>query len=122
MARILLIDDDPLCLDSLALTLRLGRKDEVVETARTAETALLLTAAARFDAIVSDIRMPGMDGIDLLKEARSVQANTPVLLITGDDDLDLQYHALLHGAYAFIQKPVDPDMFLTTLDRAIRQS
>lgn len=66
--------------------------------------------------------MPGLDGIDLLQATKSYDDVTPVILMTGDDDLGLQYHALTMGAYAFLQKPIDPGRLLLTVDGALKNS
>src|SRR5262249_33425060 len=73
-----------------------------------------------YDAIVSDIKMPGMDGLALLAKIRELHQNTPTLLITGHGDHNLAIQALRGGAYDFIQKPIDRDYFVAALHRAIQ--
>jgi DNA-binding NtrC family response regulator len=119
MERILIIDDDPMALATFELILRMGKGPGSVETARTAEAALLFTAGMNFDAIVSDIRMPGCDGIDFLREIKSTHRNTPVILVTGDDDWDLEYLAFHYGAFALLKKPVQPNALLMTINKAL---
>jgi DNA-binding NtrC family response regulator len=94
----------------------------VVETARTAEAALLFTEGMTFDAILSDIRMPGYDGIDFLREIKSTHPNTPVILVTGDDNWDLEYLALHYGAFALLKKPIQPTALLMTINKALELS
>jgi len=91
-----------------------------VETADSAAVALDRIAARDYDAIVTDIKMPGMDGLALLAEIRRRQPDTPILIITGHGEYDLSVRALRGGAYDFIQKPIDRDHFVATLYRAIR--
>ena len=122
MTKILVIDDDPLALATLQLILEAGRAADVVESAKSAEAAILLVAAADFDAIVSDIRMPGLNGIDLLKHIQAADSWVPVILLTGDDDLDLEYHARRLGAFAFFQKPVGPSRLLGAVEDAVAHS
>jgi two-component system, response regulator AauR len=122
MPKILVIDDDPLALATLELVLETGRGGDVVESAKSAEAAILLSAASHFDVIVSDIRMPGLDGIDLLKQTQTADRSIPVILLTGDDDLDLEYHARRLGAFAFFQKPVSPSRLLRAVEEAVEQS
>jgi len=122
MSKILVIDDDPLALATLQLILETGRGGDVVESAKSAEVALLLSAASHFDVIVSDIRMPGLDGIDLLKQTQNSDRSTPVILLTGDDDLDLEYHARRLGAFRFFQKPISPSRLLRAVEEAVEQS
>src|SRR5947208_7444986 len=92
----------------------------VVDTADSAAVALDRIAALDFDAIVTDIRMPGMDGLELLAEIRTHWPDTPTLVITGHGEHDLVVHALRGGAYDFIQKPIDRDDFVASLARAIQ--
>jgi len=119
MEKILVIDDDPMALATFELILRMGKGPGSVETARTAEAALLYTAGMSYDAILSDIRMPGYDGIDLLREIKATHKSTPVILITGDDDWDLEYLAFLHGAFALLKKPIQPNALLMTINKAL---
>src|SRR5438309_9702968 len=90
-----------------------------VDTADSAAAALDRIAARDYDAIVTDIKMPGMDGIALLAEARARQPDTPILMITGHGEYDLAALALRGGAYDFIQKPIDRDDFVAALSQAI---
>jgi two-component system sensor histidine kinase/response regulator len=91
-----------------------------VETADSAAAALDRIAARDYDAIVTDIKMPGMDGLALLAEIQTRQPDTPTLIITGHGEHALAIHALRGGAYDFIQKPIDRDCFVASLHRAIQ--
>jgi DNA-binding NtrC family response regulator len=122
MDRILVIDDDPMALATFELILRLEKGPGVVETARTAEAALLFTEGMTFDAILSDIRMPGYDGIDFLREMKLTHRSTPVILVTGDDNWDLEYLALHYGAFALLKKPIQPTALLMTINKALELS
>jgi two-component system sensor histidine kinase/response regulator len=117
---ILIVDDDLALLEALPEALRLRMGGVTVETADSAATALDRMADRDYDAIVTDIRMPGMDGLKLLDEIRTRQPDTPTLIITGHGDNDLAVHALRGGARDFIQKPIDRDYFVAALYRAIR--
>ena len=117
--RILIVDDDSAVLDVLASALRTQLIGTVVETATTADAALRQLAQASYDAIVSDIRMPDMDGLTLLKKIRTLSPETPTILITGVDDHDLAVQALRIGAYDYIRKPLEIDYLLASLNRAI---
>src|SRR5438045_3734135 len=90
-----------------------------VETADSATAALDRIAARDYDAIVTDIKMPGTDGLMLLAEIRKGQPDTPVLIITGHNDHALATQALRNGAYDFIPKPIDRDSFVVSLHHAI---
>src|SRR5437899_5080297 len=91
-----------------------------VDTADSAAAALDLITAHDYDSIVTDIRMPGMDGLTLLAEILGRRPDTPTLMITGHGEEDLAVRALRGGAYDFIQKPIDRDRFVASLHRAIR--
>src|SRR6516164_2753828 len=82
------------------------------------DTALL--QAHDYDAIVSDIKMPGMDGLALLAKIQELRPETPTLLITGHGEHQLAIQALRGGAYDFIQKPIDRDYVVAALQRAIQ--
>jgi len=118
--RVLIVDDDPALLQALPQALQLRMAEATVETADSAAVALDRIAARDYDAIVTDIKMPGMDGLALLAEIRRRQPDTPILIITGHGEYDLSVRALRGGAYDFIQKPIDRDHFVATLYRAIR--
>jgi two-component system sensor histidine kinase/response regulator len=120
MPRILIVDDDPALLQALpeALTLRLAGLE--IDTAGLGLAALERIRATDYEAIVCDIKMPGMDGLALLRAIRALWPDTPTLLITGHGDHDLAIQALRGGAYDFIQKPIDRDHFLASLTRAMQ--
>jgi signal transduction histidine kinase len=119
-ARILIVDDDPALLQALpaAIGLRLGSIE--IETFDSAPAALAQIARHDYDAIISDIKMPGMDGLTLLLRIHELRPETPTLLITGHGEHDLAIQALRGGAYDFIQKPIDRDYFVASLQRAIQ--
>jgi len=119
MTRILIVDDDPALLQALPEALRLRLAEVAVDTCDSAADALRQMAATDYDAVVSDIKMPGMDGLALLAEIRTRLPDTPTLLITGHGQHDLVLHALRGGAYDFIAKPIDRDYFVASLKRAL---
>jgi two-component system sensor histidine kinase/response regulator len=118
---VLIVDDDLALLEALPEALRLRMGGITVETADSAAAALDRIADRDYDAIVTDIRMPGMDGLKLLDEIRTRKPDIPTLIITGHGDNDLVVHALRGGARDFIQKPIDRDYFVAALYRAIRE-
>src|SRR5438094_2097404 len=117
--RVLIVDDDPALLEALPHTLRLRMAGVAVDTADSAAAALDQIAVQDYDAIVTDIKMPGMDGLELLAEIRTRRPDTPTLMITGHGEHDLVVEALRGGAYDFIQKPIDREYLVTVLRRAI---
>src|SRR5438552_19013240 len=117
--HVLIVDDDPALLQALAEALRIRIAGLTVDTAESGAAALEQITARDYDAIVADIKMPGMDGLDPLAEIRTHRPDTPTLMITGHGEHDLVVHALRSGAYDFIQKPIDRDYFVASLRRAI---
>src|SRR5436305_2002651 len=120
-SRVLVVDDDPALLQALPAALRIRMAALTVDTADSAAAALDRIAATDYDAIVTDIKMPGMDGVALLSEIRTRRPDTPVLMITGHGGHALAVQALRAGADDFIQKPIDRDQFVASLRRAIEE-
>lgn len=106
---VLVVDDEPDILESLKLVLEDALDVEVV-TAPSGAAALEILAREQVDLIISDYRMPGMTGLDLLREARRVAPRTPRMLLTAYPDLDLALQAInREGVENFVVKPFDPD-------------
>lgn len=119
VARILLIDDDQALLTALPTAFERARGSVIVDTATTAEQALRLIEHIDYDAIVSDFNMPGLNGIDFLKECKTARPDIPIILLTGYGTHELEKEARKEGAYALVQKPVEADAFLSVVTRAI---
>ena len=117
--HILIVDDDPALLQALPHTVSLRLPEAKVDTSNSAQRALELIRAHDYDTIVSDIKMPGMDGLELLAKIHELRPETLTLLITGHGDHDLAIQALRGGAYDYILKPIDRDYFVAALDRAL---
>lgn len=117
---ILIVDDDTALLQALPQAIFLRMQDVQVETCDSALEALEQIKQNEYDAIVSDIKMPGMDGLALLGKIQELCPRTPTLLITGHGDHNLAIQALRGGAYDFIQKPIERDYFIAALHRAIQ--
>lgn len=115
---ILLVDDDPAVLRALARTLR-ARGYEVL-TAGNGEEAVHQIGQRPFDVILSDIGMPGMDGIQLLREVREHDLNVPVILITGEPAVRTAVQALEYGAFHYLTKPIANEALENVLDKAVR--
>jgi two-component system, sensor histidine kinase and response regulator len=117
--RILLVDDDPALLDALSEALSLRFEAIQVDMCDSGPSALESVSSNYYDSIITDIKMPGMDGFDLLANIREVQAEVPVLLITGHGQTDLAIRALRAGAFDLILKPLDRDYVAAALRRAV---
>ena len=120
ITQILLVDDDVALLQALPQALFLKMDDVQVDTCDSALEALEQIQEHDYDAIVSDIKMPGMDGLALLEKIQALRPETPALLITGHGEHELAVQALRGGAYDFIQKPIDRDYVVAALHRAIQ--
>jgi signal transduction histidine kinase len=118
--HVLIVDDDLALLRALPEALRLRMSDLNVDTCDSAQAALSLIASVDYDAIVTDIKLPGMDGLALLAEIKALRPQTPALLITGHGEHDLAVQALRGGAYDFIQKPIEREYFVAALTRAVQ--
>lgn len=116
-ARILVIDDEARFRDLYASTLRAAGFE--VETAESAEAALAGFGRGAPALVVSDVRMPGMDGIAFLREVRSRHASLPFLLVTAFADVREAVLALKLGAVDYLQKPVDLDELVAAVSDAV---
>ncbi|WP_129140421.1 sigma-54-dependent transcriptional regulator [Modicisalibacter coralii] len=112
-----LIDDDPGVRESLAQWFELGELP--VRTFADGETALAeLGEGADCGAMISDVKMPGLDGLALLAAVRERDAELPVLLITGHGDVPMAVEAMRRGAWDFIEKPFEPERLEERVRRA----
>jgi DNA-binding NtrC family response regulator len=116
--RILLVDDDATVLNSLAGALAdIGLE---VAMAESAETALGKLAEVAPDLVLSDIRMPGLDGIELLKLVRERAPSVDVVLMTAYDDMPTVVQAMREGAFDFLVKPINLIELEEVLGKALR--
>lgn len=118
--RILLVDDDLGLLQALPHMVALRLHGVQVDTSDSAQGALEQLQDHDYDVIVTDIKMPGMDGLELLAKIQAMRPEIPTLLITGHGEQTLVIQALRGGAYDFIQKPIDRVYFTAALQRAIQ--
>jgi two-component system response regulator FixJ len=114
-----LIDDDEAVLDAL---LHYLTRQSVKTSHFSAAKSFLTTLdhGARFDCIVSDVRMPGMTGLDLMRRLNERAYAQPVILITGHGDVDMAVTAIKDGAFDFIEKPFDEARLLASIRRAVK--
>lgn len=119
--RLLVVDDDPATRLALSEALRLHFSTATIDTASTAERALILMATADFDVVVSDVRMPGMNGLDFLRELTALRPETIVILVTGCE-ASLSADALEAGAYAFLEKPLRMETFIPLVRTALEHA
>ena len=117
-AHILIIDDDANTLASLSRAFRLaGHGASVCDNAA---RALDLAKAERFDLILSDVVMPGRDGIALLEDLKNGGVVSPVVMMSGQATIDMAVRATRLGAVDFLEKPISTDKLLVTVENAVR--
>ncbi|HEY1535369.1 MAG TPA: EAL domain-containing protein [Polyangiaceae bacterium] len=116
-ASVLVVDDDP---DVLRGVVRLLRSHgySITQATNGAEAARSLVGRS-FDVIVSDIKMPGMDGIQLLREVREHDLHVPVVLVTGEPAVSTAVQALEYGAFHYLTKPVDSEALVRAVSKAV---
>lgn len=117
--RVLLVDDDASARDGVRLLLAARRPGWQIRVAPSAEAALALLAEAPADVVVSDISMPGMDGIDLLADVAARRPETLRVILSGESGRQVQLRALT-VAHRHLAKPCEPALLLATLDRAVQ--
>jgi len=116
--RVLVVDDDPGMREGMALSLK--RAGFVIEQARSGEDAMRLTRPGAFDAVVTDLRMTGMDGLQLTARLKALDSGLPVLLVTAFGSLDTAREAMRLGAFDYLSKPFGPDELVQAVRKAIR--
>jgi len=116
--QVLLVDDDVTVLRAVGRALR--SRGYAVSTAENGEEASRHIAERPFDVILSDIGMPGVDGIQLLRQVREHDLNVPVILITGDPAVKTAVQALEYGAFHYLAKPVSNEALEAVLEKAVR--
>ena len=117
--NVLIVDDEFSVRDSLSHWLT--KDGHAVRTAENAEDALVITADRRFDVAVLDIKMPGMDGLELQSRLHRADPEMAIIMITGFASVDSAIRALKEGAFDYITKPVDPDELSHLIARAMEQ-
>ena len=117
--EILVVDDDLYLLAAIKQTLALN--GYTVQTYGNPLEALASIEGCSYASVLADIRMPEMDGMQLLERILERDADLPVILMTGHGDISMAVEAVKKGAYNFLQKPVDEDIILATLARAIER-
>lgn len=120
MAKILVIDDERAIRNTLKDILEYEKYQ--VELAANSNQALEMVKNNEFDIILCDIKMPEMDGLELLPHLLKVQPDTPIVMISGHGNIDTAVEAIKKGAYDFIEKPLDLNRLLITIRNAMDKS
>jgi two-component system, NtrC family, response regulator HydG len=120
MARILIVDDQDMMRDSLAQIL--AREGHEVVAATDGAAAVGRLGAARFDLLITDLRMPKMTGLELMAEAKRLRPDMPVVLMTAFATVSNAVEAMKLGAYDYIQKPFNGEEIKLLVDRTLEHS
>jgi DNA-binding NtrC family response regulator len=118
MAQLLIVDDDPNTLASLSRAFRLAGHEATV--CDSAGRALELAKNQHFDLILSDVVMPGRDGLSLLEDLKGAGVPAPVVMISGQANIEMAVRATRLGAIDFLEKPLSTDKLLLTIDNVMR--
>ncbi len=119
-AHLLLVDDDHNTLASLSRAFRLAGHEATV--CDNAARAIDLLRAEAFDLILSDVVMPGKSGLELLEDLKKAGLKTPIVLISGQANIEMAVKATKLGALDFLEKPLSTDKLLVTVENALRLS
>jgi len=115
--RVLVVDDERIVARVLARVLESAGHQ--VEACFAGADALNILDRSAFDVVLSDISMPGLDGIELLRAVRGRDLDLPVVLITGAPSMDSAINAVEYGALRYLQKPVESAVLCETIERAV---
>jgi two-component system NtrC family response regulator len=118
MSRVLLVDDDAGVREALAFSLEEQGFD--VTTAEDGRAGVAAFEGASFDLVLTDLRMPGLDGFGVLDAVRARDARVPVVVITAHGSVDAAAEAMRRGASDFLEKPVAREVLRLTLERTLR--
>jgi two-component system response regulator FixJ len=116
---IALIEDDEAILRSLGMLLE--SRGVTVRAYASAESFLADAEAGPAQCVVTDIRMPGMSGLELQRELKARDAAVPVILITGHGDIAMAVQAIKQGAFDFIEKPLDDERLIASIAQAVER-
>jgi len=117
--KLLIVDDEPDMLKLLTMIIKEKTPHEVTATNNPVE-ALELVKGGGFDLVLTDLKMPGLDGIELLDAIKSVDEHVPVIFITAFGTVESAAEAIEKGGFDFITKPFRKEQILFTIDRAIK--
>lgn len=118
-AKVLLVDDEEQFVK--ALSQRLTGRGMKIEAATTGEDALRQAQGKDFDAIVLDLVMPGLDGLEVLRQLRRENPDLQIIMLTGHATVEKSVEAIKEGAVELLEKPVDMDKLLKRIGEAQRQ-
>lgn len=115
---LLVVDDDPYVLESISTLLKAFNYK--VHSCQNAKDALNLIKKTAVDVVLTDIKMPQITGIELLRDIHAYNPQIPVLLMTAFAELDVAVDAIKQGAFDFITKPYNPDYLVHSVEKAVK--
>jgi len=118
--KVYVIDDDEAMRHSLEFLL--NSADFEVALFESAQLFLDGIAGREFGCVVSDVRMPGLDGIELLRRLQAINCRFPVIIMTGHGDVPLAVEAMKLGAVDFLEKPFDDDLLISMIDSGLKSA
>lgn len=118
MAQILIVDDEVDMLALLAMIITEKTNHKATTTNNPLEVPKLIKEGA-FDLLISDLKMPGMDGVELIDEVRKMDKSIPILIITAYGSIESAEEAIHKGAYDYITKPFRKEQILIAINRAL---
>ncbi len=118
MAQILIVDDEVDMLALLAMIITEKTNHRATTTNNPLEVPKLIKEGA-FDLLIADLKMPGMDGIELIDEVRKIDKFIPILIITAYGSIESAEEAIHKGAYDYITKPFRKEQILIAINRAL---
>jgi DNA-binding NtrC family response regulator len=119
MAKILIVDDEPDMLKLLSMILREKTSYEITTTNNPME-AVELAKQGGFDLVISDLKMPGLDGMEIIDAVKKIDEDIPVIIITAFASVESASEAIQKGGFDFITKPFRKEQILFTIDKAFK--
>jgi DNA-binding NtrC family response regulator len=117
--KLLIVDDEPDMLKLLSMIIREKTSYEAVTTNNPLE-AVELAKQGEFDLVMADLKMPGLDGVELLDAVKKINKDTPVIILTAFGTVESAVEAMNKGAFDFITKPFRKEQILFTIDKALK--
>lgn len=115
---ILVVDDDPSVLDSISSLLK--KNGYIVISCERAKDAFIALQEEKIDAVLSDVKMPEITGIELLEKIHIINSDIPVILMTAYADFDITVDAIKKGVFDFIIKPYQPEQIIHSVEKAVK--
>ncbi|MFO0751972.1 MAG: response regulator [Thermodesulfovibrionales bacterium] len=117
--KVLIIDDEEIV--RISCRRILVPEGYAVETVKSAEEGFALLAGERFDIVLTDLKMPDVDGIEVLRRVKKDWPEVEVIMITGYQTINTAVQAIKLGAFDYLEKPFTPDGIVSAIERAMEQ-